>query len=153
MKDRTRVGPPSSAWSIAFFIGALALVTLPSAHADDQDAIDYRAQIMKTLQEQTSAVGLILSTAIPADNLAVHMETIALTASTALKAFQPQVPGGQAKPKVWSDWADFSKRMNDFVARTAKAAKITKEKGMNPEAILDALECKGCHDVYRDEKK
>lgn len=127
-----------------------------SVSADDQDTIDYREHIMDTLGAQTEALGMIMSNSIPNDNAVAHLEVIAGTAQMALKSFEPKVAGGEAKPTVWSDWPDFSKRMNDFAKRTAAVAKLAKEKGFDavPSAdLLDALSCKSCHDVYRDEKK
>src|SRR5258705_12146512 len=81
--------------------------------ADDKDVLDYRQHIMKSLEQQTAALGQILSGAGPAENTVAHMETLAVTASIALKSFEAKVPGGAAKPEVWKDWADFSKRMKD----------------------------------------
>jgi cytochrome c556 len=136
---------------------ALLLVfALPKlAHADDKDVIEYREHIMNALNAQAAALGMILSGAIPDDNASAHLEIIAGTASIALKAFEPKVPGGEAKPQVWSDWADFSKRMNEFAARTKQAARLAQEKGSQAGLanVLDALTCKNCHDVYRQEKK
>jgi hypothetical protein len=44
----------------------LVAICLPVVvDADDQDVIDYREHIMKTLDEQSAAVGMILSAAIP----------------------------------------------------------------------------------------
>ncbi len=129
---------------------ALALLPLGSL-ADDQDVIDYRRNIMETLDAQVSALGMIMSGAIPDDNVVAHIDIIAQTAATALKAFEPKVEGGDSKPEVWSDWADFSVRMNEFAERTAAMAKTAHEKGKD-EALLqavDALSCKQCHDVYR----
>ena len=104
-------------------LGALTLAALPListvARADDEDAVAYRKHIMRTLDEQTAALGMILSGAIPEDNLVLHMDAIATTASMALSSFEPNVPGGDAKPEVWSNWEDFAKRMNDFAAKTA----------------------------------
>jgi len=136
----------------------LLVIFLPAVvSADDQDVIDYREHIMKTLDEQASAVGMILSTAIPGDNTAAHLQAIALTAQIALKAFEPKVLGGEAKPEVWSNWADFSKRMNEFAKKTAEVAALGKGKGSDDpalgEKVVDALSCKSCHDVYRKEKK
>jgi cytochrome c556 len=134
---------------------ALAAFVLPSARADDKDVIEYRKHIMNTLNEQSAALGQILSTVVPDDNAVAHINAIALTASTALKAFEPKVPGGQAKPDVWANWADFSKRMNEFAQRTAQAAKVAKEQGKEAALsnILDQLTCKSCHEVYREDKK
>ena len=134
-------------------LGAASSMT--AAYADDKDVIDYRQHVMNSLNEQTAALGQILSTAIPDDQVVAHLEDIALIASTALKAFEPKVQGGEAKPEVWAHWDDFSKRMNDFAQKTAAAAKTAKAGGKDEVLtnILDALSCKSCHDVYRDEKK
>ena len=135
---------------------AASLAFAPAlASADDKDVIDYREHVMNTLSEQAGALGQILSTAIPDANATAHLEILALTASTALKAFEPKVQGGESKPEVWTKWDDFSARMKDFQTKTAGAAKMAKEKGAQAAManILDVLTCKSCHDIYRDEKK
>jgi cytochrome c556 len=137
---------------------ALALTVaqaVSSAYADDKDVVDYRQHIMNTLNEQTAALGEILSGAVPDDNVIAHLDALALTASTALKAFVPKVPGGQARPEVWSNWADFSLRMNEFAQRTAAMAKLAHEQGKEAglATVMDALSCKKCHDNYRREKQ
>lgn len=135
---------------------ALALLQVSGgAFADDQDVIDYRQHIMNTLNEQAAALGEILSGAVPDDNVIAHLEALALTASTALKAFKLKVPGGEAKPEVWSNWADFSQRMNDFSQKTAAMAKLAYEQGKEAGLanVMDALSCKKCHDTYRREKR
>jgi len=136
---------------VMILIGATWGVT---AQADDQDVIDYRQHIMKTLEAQSAALGQILSGAIPDDNLVAHLDTLALTASTALKAYEPKVQGGESKPEVWTKWPDFSKRMKDFADKTAQTAKIAKAQGKDAatEHVLEALSCKSCHDVYRAKK-
>src|SRR5450432_2726909 len=114
------------------FTGAVALLALQavgSAFADNSDAIDYRQHIMNTLSEQAGALGEILAGAVPDDNVIAHLDALALTASTALKAFEPKAPGGQAKPEVWTNWADFSKRMNEFAQNSAAMAKLAHEQG------------------------
>ncbi len=131
-------------------------ITLPmGTFADDKDVIDYRQHIMNTLNEQAGALGQILSTSIPDDNAVAHLHAIALTASTALKAFEPKVQGGESKPEVWTNWADFSKRMNEFAQKTADVANSAKANGKQAAlaTVLDALTCKSCHEAYRQEKK
>jgi len=125
------------------------------ATPDSKSAIEYREHIMNALNEQSGALGEILSTAIADDNAPAHLEVIALGASIALKAFEPKIPGGEAKPDVWTHWPDFSKRMNEFAQKTAQSVKRAKEQGKEAALsnILDALTCKDCHDVYREEKK
>ena len=140
------------------WLGALVIfiaASLTRVYANDQDAIDYREHVMNTLNEQSEALGQILSTTVPDDNAIAHLEVLALAASMALKAFEPKVPGGEAKPEVWSNWADFAKRMNEFAQNTAAAAKTAHVQGKQAalDNILNALTCKSCHDVYRKEKK
>ena len=140
-------------WLCAGALMVSSVVT--TASADDKNAIDYRQHIMNTLNEQSAALGQILSVAVPGDNVIAHLDAIALTASTALKAFEPKVPGGEAKPEVWSNWADFSKRMKDFAQKTAEMSKTAHEQGKDAGLanVIDALSCKSCHDTYRSEKK
>ena len=132
-----------------------AALLLPAAHADDADVIKYRKHIMTSLNAQAAMLGQIVSYAIPTDNVVAHLDAVALLASTALKAYEAKVPGGEAKPEVWANWADFSKRMKEFAEKTAAAAKTAHTAG--PDAalsnMLDVLSCKSCHDTYRAEKK
>jgi cytochrome c556 len=138
--------------AIAAPLLALALALVPAiSGADDQDVIDYRKHVMDTLQAQTAALGMIMSGAIPDDNVVAHLDIIAATAATALKSFEPRVEGGDAKPEVWARWDDFSARMNQFAERTATMARTAHEQGKDEALLLamDALTCKQCHDVYR----
>jgi cytochrome c556 len=144
----------SKAAAVSVSLGVMMLLPMVG-HTDDKDVVDYRQHIMKSLEHQTAVLGQILSGAGPAENTLAHMETLALTASVALKSFEAKVPGGAAKPEVWKDWADFSKRMKEFAEMCAVLAIVGGEQGVDQAAMLviEALPCKGCHDVYRDEKK
>ena len=133
---------------------ALLFAALPVL-ASDQDAVQFREAVMKTLNEQSAALGEIAAGSVPDDNLVAHMQMLALAASTALQAFEPKVPGGEAKADVWTHWADFSKRMMDLVQQSALAAKVAKEQGKDAAMvplITVADTCKGCHDMYRQNK-
>jgi cytochrome c556 len=131
------------------------VLVVTTVRADDQDTIDYRQHIMKGLNAQSAILGQIVAGAVPNDQLAQHLDALASIASTALKSFEPKVAGGESKPAVWNDWADFSKRMNEFSQKAAHAAKLAHAQG--PDAamtsMMEALTCKSCHDVYRTEKK
>jgi len=136
-------------------IAIVAALTPAAAQADDRDAVAYRQHIMNTLNEQAAALGQILAGAAPDDNFIAHLQVIALSAKTASKAFEPKVQGGEAKPDVWANWPDFSKRMNEFVQNSDKIARLAQTNGKDAAlpVILDALPCKSCHDIYRNEKK
>lgn len=136
----------------------LALSTLPALAApvgsSDSDVIDYRRHIMGSLHEQSAALGQILSGVVPDDDVVAQLEAISLTASIALKAFEPRVPGGESKPEVWSNWPDFAKRMTTLADKASEMARIAKEQGARAalEKAGDALECKSCHELYREDE-
>lgn len=133
-----------------FALGALVFATLPS-RADDQDVIDYRTHVMKTLGEQMDAVGMILENKAPPDNFATHLKVLAVTATQAKKAFEPKVAGGNSKPEVWSNWADFSKRLDQLVTTTGELAADAPHQSVAAmgEKLRSTLKCKSCHENYR----
>jgi cytochrome c556 len=140
-------------------VGALLMALFflgyePTAHADDQDAIDYRELIMKQLDAEAGALGMIVSGQIPPDSLSLQAKALAYSARSALKAFEPRVPGGEAKPEVWTKWDDFTKRMQVFAQKAEEMAKVSEGGNVQKvtELMIDALPCKSCHDVYRQKK-
>lgn len=147
-----RLAKLTGGFAAAAMVVALGLPTV--AQADDQDVIDYRSHIMKTMDEQTAAVGKIMSYAIPDDHFASHLEVIALAGQTALSSFEKEVHGGEALPEIWENWDDFAARMNEFTEKVSAAAKIAREQGKDAalNAAFSALTCKQCHDVYRKKK-
>ena len=75
-------------------LGGLLLPALPS-RADDQDVIDYRTHIMKTMGEQTDAIGMILENKAPPDNFATHLKILAVTATQAKIRWTPSAVVGR----------------------------------------------------------
>jgi cytochrome c556 len=148
----TRSQPRPTLTGVLF--GAL-LMAATVGRADDQDTVDYRKHIMKTMGEQVASIKMILQQKAPPDNFAVHVKILAVAASTAKKAFEPKVPGGDAKPEVWGNWPDFSKRLDALVAATADLAKTAQDGGVAAARprVEGTLTCKDCHDTYRVPKK
>jgi cytochrome c556 len=133
---------------------AAILLASPSLQADDADVVDYRRHVMKTMGEQTAIIGMILEKRAPADDLATHVKVLAVAAQTAKSAFEPKVPGGEAKPQVWAQWGDFSKRLDELVAAADDLAKSAQSGGADAVAAkIKTLPCKKCHETYREEKK
>ena len=130
---------------------ASLLAVSAGALADDQDVIDYRKHVMKTIGEQVGAIQLILENRVPADNLAVHLQVIAATAPQAKSAFTAEVAGGRSKPEVWANWEDFSQRLDRFVAGAQEIAQAAQAGDAAAAAtkLPATLDCKGCHEVYR----
>jgi len=140
-------------------VNGLAMVAVLAAssavRADNEDTVEYRKHVMKTMGEQAAAIGMILQKKAPADNFATHVKILAITAATAKKAFEPKVPGGDAKPEVWANWADFSKRLDALTAATDDLANTAASGGVSAvePKMQAAMTCKSCHDNYRVPKK
>ena len=114
-------------WKTAALVCILATSSL--VRADDADIVKFRQLTMKELDAEATALGMIAAGQIPADTLAANLEAIAVSAQIAQKAFEPKVPGGRVKPNAWSNWDDFSKRMQVFVEKTQAMAKAGKAHG------------------------
>ncbi len=145
--------------ALAALAGAMSFSQAQAAAApayEAKDVIDYRERIMKTLQEQTAIIGMMASTAIPDTHIKETATAIALAAKMASKSFEQNVPGGEAKPEVWTKYADFKSKMDAFVVdsqKLADAANRGASLGELTELLVPALPCKDCHDLYRAEKK
>jgi len=114
-----------------------------------------RQQIMLQLEKDADKLGSIVAGVLPADQLAATTGAIAKGAKESIAAFEPYAPGGRAKDTVWSDWADYSQRMQSFAEKSAEMAKAaeTGDVALVTSMMGDAVPCKQCHDVYREKKK
>lgn len=137
---------------------ALGVFAGPSlAEADPDTAIKYRKNVMKAVGGHTQAAAAILKGEIDAPSaLAPHARSLALTAETALAAFQQNTDGQgvektTATDKIWSDWTGYEKAMQDFVeasAAFAEAAEAGTATGKNLQQLGGT--CKSCHDKFRE---
>lgn len=135
---------------------ATAVVLPSAARADDDDTIAYRQHVMKTLGALTAALGQIVEkkVVVSPDTVVAHTQALAVSAKMAKSTFEPKVPGGDAKPEVWANWADFSKRLDELTAYTDAVANAAKTGGLAAAApkLKDAKVCNDCHDHYRVKK-
>ena len=140
---------------MVFLLGIATVLAVPASAQElllEEEAIDYRQHVMRTMSNQVSIIGMILEQRAPADDFAKHVEVLALAASTARWGFAFEVPGGDAKPEVWSNWSDFAERMDALAEATAEMAKLAKEGGVEAVAprLQETLTCRSCHNDYRD---
>ena len=123
-----------------------------SVSQDDADAIILDRQlVMQALDKDVEVLGNIVAGAAPPTELVARTQSVAKNAKAALKAFEPNVPGGAAKPEVWAKWDDFRKRMEDFAVKSEEMAKASESGNLAVvgEHMIGALQCKQCHDVYK----
>jgi cytochrome c556 len=135
---------------VALALGVAVLLPSGLKAASDSDAVAYRRHVMRTMSEQAAALGLVLQKRGPAENAALHARTIALAAEAAVKAFELQAPGGEAKPEIWLAWPDFEKRLNALSAGASDLAVIAERDGLDAmqAKAMSVLTCKSCHDTY-----
>lgn len=129
----------------------VGLLGAGAVNAEEEDFIDYRQHIMKTLREQMAVLGMVLEDKAPAEDLRVHAKGFMLAAQTAEFAFSVEAPGGAARSAVWENWEDFSKQLATL-SGLAKEISQAAEQGSASDvaAKLKAMNCKGCHDTYRE---
>ncbi len=146
--------PASAARGMKLLL-ALTLPLVPiSAVGQAEDPVLARQLIMQALDDDAEALGMIVARAVPPTKMAEHARNVAKSAKEAYESFKQNAPGGNAKPEIWTNWEDYSKRMEAFVANSEKMAKIAEGGDVNAvtEVMVDAMPCKSCHDVYRNKK-
>lgn len=122
---------------------------------EDDAAIVERQEVMNKLGKDADVLGDIVAGTAPASGLAEAASAVAQDAQDSVEAFEAKVPGGRSKPEVWTNYADFSARMQKF-AEKAKAMADVAESGKVSavtDLLVEAMPCKDCHDLYRAPKK
>jgi cytochrome c556 len=168
-----RAASSGRTWPVAAMLATAAIVTAWQAFAAESAAppatqaaqkvspaeaegiIFERQQIMLQLDKDAEKLGNVVAGLLPADQLAATTAAIAKGAKESIAAFEPNAPGGRAKDTVWSNWADYSQRMQSFAEKSAEMAKVAETGDVAAVTSLmgDAVPCKQCHDVYREKKK
>lgn len=123
--------------------------------AETESLIFERQLLMTQLEDQAEILGNIVAGLEPPDKLAETSRKVAKTAKESVEAFGKVIPGGRSKPEVWSNHAEFMKRMQEFATK-AEAMAVVAETGnitAVTEMMPEALPCKACHDLYRAPKK
>lgn len=140
----------------AILIGALVL-TPSLAQAEKNPAIEYRESLMNLIGHNFGPMSAMMKGDIPWD--AARMagwgkDLKALSTLNAMRGFPPGSEGGDAKPAIWSNMADFEKRMQDMQREIDKLgdAAVTGDKAVIGEQMSAAGKtCKGCHDEYKEQ--
>jgi len=149
----------------ALLVPALALTTSLGAPADaaeggmskaEADGIIFERQnLMLQFDKDAELLGEIAAGLKPKDKLGEVTQSIAETVAGAKAAFEPNVPGGRSKPEVWSNWADYGRRLDDLDMNAKQMAEFGAKGDLTSVTNMlgGALQCKECHDLYRGPKK
>lgn len=138
-------------------MAALALAAATASHGQapaqeiDGDPVMDRQLVMQQLDKDSRMMGMILAGIEPKTKLVEVADALARDAKEVRASFQSKTPGGATKPEAWSNWEDFSKRLDDMVTKTEHMAEVAKTGNFNgvTELVADAIPCRSCHTVYR----
>ena len=137
-------------------LGGVTVVNAQAPSPVETESLIFERQLLMTqLEDHAEALGNIVAGLEPPDKLAETSRKVAKTAKDAVEAFKEVVPGGRSKPEVWSNHADFMKRMQEFATKADAMAAVAETGNLTAvtEMMPEALPCKACHDVYREPKK
>jgi cytochrome c556 len=140
------------------FITAAADTESPHPNLAKQ-GIEYRKAVFTLIGNNFRPVGEILRGTATYESVDVDKYATRVSFLTGLlaEAFPDSSQTGDtaAKPEIWSNRADFNRRLNEFTQHAAALSQLTKQHGGNAEAFKAAArtvvqDCKGCHDNYRN---
>jgi cytochrome c556 len=133
-------------------VASVLIGPITTTHGKEEDlAILDRQLIMQQLETDAEALGEIAAGLLAPDTMVERARSLAQGAKESRDSFKKNVAGGAAKTDIWENWADFSKRMDEFVANTERLAKVSESGDVTAmkDLLVDAMPCKQCHDIYR----
>ena len=155
-----RIGRIAVAGLVAMGAIGAAGAPAPSGSAaatslDTEAAIFDRQFLMQQLDDDGEVLGNISAGIEPVSKLAETTRSIAKNARDSVESFRTVIPGGQSKPEVWSNHADFMARMETFAKNAEDMAKAGETGDLHAvnNLMVGAMPCKQCHDLYRAPKK
>ncbi|AZY49450.1 cytochrome C [Bordetella avium] len=135
---------------------ACAAVAAPAAaqFVKPEDAIKYRQAALTVMASQFSRMQPVVRGQAPYDaaQIKANVDVLKTLAALPWQAFGPGTEGGDAKPEIWTNAADFKakeQRLIDSVDKLAVAADsgdLTKVRAAFGDV---GASCKACHDAYR----
>ncbi|MGK4924058.1 c-type cytochrome [Bordetella hinzii] len=140
----------------AFIALACAAVAMPAAaqFAKPQDAVKYRQAALTVMAFHFSRMQPVVRGQAPYDaaQIKANVDILKTLAALPWAGFGPGTEGGDAKPEVWSNAADFKDKQQRLVDNVGKlsAAADSGDLAKVRAAFGDVgASCKACHDVYR----
>ena len=132
---------------------ALALVATVAIAAEATDpTVKARQELMGVIGMNTKVLGEMAGGKIAFDAAAAGAAKAALVAASADIAakFEPQAtdPKSEAKPEIWTNWADYQAKAT-ALNTAATALDATTVEGVQAGMAGVGGSCKACHSAYR----
>jgi cytochrome c556 len=135
-------------------VGALVLAGAAVAKDGVQDpAVKARMELMGAIAVNTKVLGQMAGgeAAFNADAAASAKANLAAAAAEVPAKFEPQAtdPLSDAKPEVWTNWADFVTKSEALLAQ-AEALDTSSLESVQAGMAGIGGACKACHSVYKN---
>jgi len=142
------------------FLAAAAAATLAMtafAHTKDDDAVDYRMGLMTVVEWNFAPLSAMNKGKMPFDavDYAKHAERVAYLSDQLVEGFpkgSDKNEHSDAKPAIWSNFADFTDKAKTFNTEAKALAEVAKGKdeAKDREQFKKlAAACKACHEKYK----
>ena len=143
--------------TVAFIAAAALAAGMASAAVSAGSPMEERQATMKQVaQNMKESVGLTSPAKYDAAKAKALMDDICAAAKK-LHGLYPAGSGADPKssadPKIWTNKADFDKRLAEMGTLAAAAGKTTTAETFKPAFSALGATCKSCHDVYRKATK
>jgi cytochrome c556 len=129
-----------------------------SAQAKPEDAYSYRKSAYHVLVWNWMPLADMVRGKVPYDKakFVTYSSRVAAVAPLLLDSFPKgsNVGKSEAKPEIWTKWADFSAQMKRFEGNTAALAATAKTGSwdqIKTQFGKVGADCKSCHDAYKAE--
>ena len=134
-------------------IASLALAGAAVAKEEPKDpTVKARVAVMQTIAQNTKTLGEMAkgTTAFDAASAEAAVAAIESAAKEIPAKFEPQAtdPVSEAKPEIWTNWADFTAKA-EALATAASAVDTSSLDGVKAGVGAMGGACKDCHTDYR----
>lgn len=151
---RTRTLTSLAIWGAA--CAGVLTIAAASAAISAGNPMDERQATMKQVgQTMKEATALTSATGYDAAKAKTLMDGVGAAAKKLHGLYPPgsgDDPKSAADPKIWTNKADFDKRLTEMQTLAAAAGKTASADTFKPAFGALGATCKSCHDVYRKKK-
>ncbi|MBS0334166.1 MAG: cytochrome c [Proteobacteria bacterium] len=137
--------------------GACLALGMACAAVSAGNPVEDRQAAMKAVgQSMKEGAGINSPATFDAAKAKTIMEGVAANAKklhSLYPAGSDKDPKSEADPKIWTNKADFDKRLTELGTLATTASKATTAEAYKPAYAAVGATCKSCHDVYRTKKK
>lgn len=120
-----------------------------------EDAVKYRQSTFSVLAHHFGTLGAMARGKVPFDAKAAaeNADVLAVMANLPWNAFAAGTEGGNSKPAIWQEKAQFEEKQQQFQTEAGKLVAAAKSGDLDKlKAAFGpaAQTCKSCHDAYKN---